>query len=101
MYSKITVIFNPIHIENIEKTLQTSGHWCFTLKEVGGRDHSSSTIDKYQLQTLMQLEVYLPSSKKETLTKALLETLNIGGDEETLIAVCPIEELYINGNKLD
>ncbi|MFC1236701.1 hypothetical protein [Vibrio sp. F74] len=101
MYSKITAIFDLIHTEKIQRALQVSGHCCFILKEVKGRDHSSPTVDKYQLQALMQLEIYLSSDRSAEIVNTILEVLNVDGDEETLVSVLPLEKVFLNGRCVD
>ena len=97
---KITAIIDELLLESVEKKLGAHGVIGFTIHPVKGRGVYSNTFTKSKLVNHSQIELYTSEANASSIAKLIMQTADIGGESEGLVAINSVEELYwINGQK--
>lgn len=100
MICKISALFQESQLIIVEDLLRSEGIKRFTVFQVQGRGEFANMIDNHYLSTYYQLDIYIGQHHVTHLIDRLLEELHLSGEDEGVISVVPVSQLFSVNTKM-
>ncbi|MCK6264498.1 hypothetical protein KP803_14550 [Vibrio sp. ZSDE26] len=99
MINKISAIFIEQLLVQIEDMLTNEGVRRFTVFKVQGRGEFANMIDSHSMNAYYQMDIYIGESKTNHIVEKLLNELHNVGEDEGIITVIPVKNLFNTNTK--